>query len=156
MTETIEIKNTKRSKSFFKTVYTKILSYIPTKDYKKRKEFAKILISFMHKQNVLIKLYNVPKHAHTIQLETLNTDRTNIYKSIYDYTMAYQNFLIAIDLFGIHHTIERMNDFTNKTYTRDLLTIYYDENIENFVKLTTILGEYPKTNQSLIDKYLKD
>lgn len=154
MTEITEIKNNKRSKSFLKTIINKILSYIPNKNYKKRKELAKTLLILMHKNNILAKIHYIPKHTNTIQFKTISTF-ANI-KEINAYTTNYSVFLNALDLYGINVDIDKITSFYNKTFSTHIFTIEYSTYLENFIKLTLVSGEYPKQNQLMIDEYLKD
>lgn len=154
MTEITEIKKPNKSKNFFKMVYTKILSYIPNKNYKKRKELAKTLLIIMHKNNILAKIHYIPKHNNTIQFKTISTF-ANI-KEINVYTTNYSIFLNALDLYGINVDIDKITSFYNKTFSTHIFTIEYSTYLENFIKLTLVSGEYPKQNQLMIDEYLKD
>jgi len=121
-------------------------------NYRERKEFSKILHGFLVKYNIPNKII-VPRFKNQIIIESFKVKYGVSSKVSFEYELNLSTFEDAIKIYGIPFYYNEQNSIKQPYYNTITLTIEYSQYIQDFVKLTTIQGKYPKINYRMLEDF---
>ena len=129
-----------------------IIYSLKVHNYKERKEFSKILHGFLVKYNIPNKI-TAPRFKNQIIIESFKAKYSVSAKISFEYELNLNTFEDALKVYGIPFYYDEQNLIKQPYYNSITLTIEYSQYIQDFVKLTTIQGKYPKVNHRMLEDF---